>query len=210
MEIKTGLIFDMDGTLWDSSLNVARSWTEVLKDCPDAGKKEMTREDIQGVMGMTMTAIAQKFGFSESVMDKCMDYENVYLRQHGGELYPGLEESLNKLQKMLPLYIASNCQTGYIEAFLDHYGFGHFFTDHISFGDNQQNKDVNIRLLAERNGLSRYYYIGDIESDRISTEKAGGIFIHAAYGFGQVPEARYRVSSITELPDLMKDLLRKN
>lgn len=25
------LIFDMDGTLWDSAENVARSWTEVLR-----------------------------------------------------------------------------------------------------------------------------------------------------------------------------------
>lgn len=204
--MKTGLIFDMDGTLWDSSQNVARAWTVVLKGFK--GRKEISRKDIQAVMGMTMTAIAEKFGFSEEVMDKCMEYENIYLREHGGKLYPKLSESLSTLSDMLPLYIASNCQTGYIEAFLDHYGFGHFFSDHISFGDNKKNKDVNIRLLAERNGLDRYYYIGDIESDRISTEKAGGIFIYASYGFGEVPEARYSVDEISKLPDLMKKLLK--
>ena len=204
--MKTGLIFDMDGTLWDSSLNVAIAWTQVLKD--SEAKKEISQSDIQSVMGMTMTAIAEKFALPEDLMDKCMDYENIYLREHGGELYPGLEDSLSRLREMLPLYIASNCQTGYIEAFLDHYGFGHFFSDHISFGDNKKNKDVNIRLLAERNGLDRYYYIGDIESDRISTERAGGIFIYAAYGFGDVPEALYRVNDISELPSLMKKLLK--
>ena len=29
--MKKGLIFDMDGTLWDSSENVAASWNEKLK-----------------------------------------------------------------------------------------------------------------------------------------------------------------------------------
>ena len=29
--MKTGLIFDMDGTLWDSSDQVAVAWTEKLR-----------------------------------------------------------------------------------------------------------------------------------------------------------------------------------
>ena len=55
--MKKGLIFDMDGTLWDSSENVAASWTEKIRelkyDLPD-----ITQKDIMGVMGLTMDKIA--------------------------------------------------------------------------------------------------------------------------------------------------------
>ena len=30
--MKKGIIFDMDGTLWDSSENVAISWTEKVRE----------------------------------------------------------------------------------------------------------------------------------------------------------------------------------
>ena len=85
------LIFDMDGTLWDSAKNVAASWTEVLKDQPDVDMV-VTESDIKAIMGMPMDAIARKmFGeFTENrqmkLMDACGDYENDYLRQHGGRL----------------------------------------------------------------------------------------------------------------------------
>ena len=29
--MKQGIIFDMDGTLWDSTVGVAVSWNEILK-----------------------------------------------------------------------------------------------------------------------------------------------------------------------------------
>ena len=57
--MKKGIIFDMDGTLWDSSENVAKSWTEVIRssgyDLPD-----VTQKDIMGVMGLTMDRIADR------------------------------------------------------------------------------------------------------------------------------------------------------
>ena len=42
------LIFDMDGTLWDSAENVARSWTEVLKEKSDVDMV-VTESDIKAV-----------------------------------------------------------------------------------------------------------------------------------------------------------------
>ena len=51
--MKKGLIFDMDGTLWDSSENVAASWTEKIREL-DCGLPDITRKDIMNVMGLTM------------------------------------------------------------------------------------------------------------------------------------------------------------
>ena len=51
--MKKGIIFDMDGTLWDSAANVAESWNLAIKQDGSVDKK-LTEQDIQGVMGKTM------------------------------------------------------------------------------------------------------------------------------------------------------------
>ena len=102
----------MDGTLWDSSENVARSWDEVISYETD-NALSVTVEDIQNVMGHTMAEIAKMLFFdlgeegANLLMDKCCDYENEYLGRHGGVLYPKVEETLQELSRKYPLYIVS-------------------------------------------------------------------------------------------------------
>ena len=43
--------------------------------------------------------------------------------------------------------------------------------------------------------------------DYNSTMKAGLPFIHAAYGFGTVPEGTPRVESIREIPDKVVEII---
>lgn len=211
MENRTGVIFDMDGTLWDSSQEVADSWTQVLQRRPETARV-LTKEEIQAVMGMTMTRIAQTL-FSDlpeetqmMLLAECTDYENEYLSLHGARLYPGLKETLLTLSDQYPLFIVSNCQSGYIEAFLSYYRFGTYFRDFLCFGDNGLPKADNIRELARRSDLDVYYYVGDIQGDYDATMKAGGRFIHAAYGFGTINAPVPAIRSLSELPGLLKTL----
>lgn len=209
--MKTGLIFDMDGTLWDSSGNVAASWNEKLREL-GYERPEITEQDIMNVMGLTMDRIADIiFGdFPKDkrmmLLDKCCVYENDYLRKHGGVLYPDLEKTLIKLKEKYDLYIVSNCQQGYIEAFLEHYGFGEYFDDIECYGNNLLEKGDNIALLAKRNNLDRAYYIGDIQGDYDAAAKAGYEFIHAAYGFGTIKETVPELSEFSRLPELLDKL----
>ena len=53
--MKKGVIFDMDGTVWDSSENVAKSWTVKVHEAGFTDKT-VTREDIQRNMGKPMDA----------------------------------------------------------------------------------------------------------------------------------------------------------
>lgn len=208
---KKGIIFDMDGTLWDSAEGVAKSWTRIVNREYDK-ERVITVEDIHGVMGKTMDKIAEELfpelaeGPRLALLEKCCDDENAYLREHGGVLYPDLEETLAELQTQYHLYIVSNCQSGYIEAFLEHYGFGHYFEDIECFGNNGLQKGENIRRLAERNGLTKAVYVGDIQGDYDATMEAGLEFIHAAYGFGAIRQETARIYSFRELPEAVKDI----
>ncbi len=209
--MKTGLIFDMDGTLWDSSEGVAGAWSEKLRELGH-GDIVVTQKDIMGVMGLTMDRIADilfaKIPQQErmQVLDACGEHENDYLRGHGGVLYPDLEKTLIRLKEKYPLFIVSNCQSGYIEAFLEYYGFGKYFEDIECYGNNLKNKGDNIALIAERNGIEKAYYIGDIQGDYDATMQAGFDFIHAAYGFGTVDADVPELAQFSDLPELLEKL----
>lgn len=209
---KKGIIFDMDGTLWDSASGVAGSWTKVVNQEYDKDRV-ITTEDIKSVMGKTMDKIAEILfpDLEEKVrlelIDRCGIYENEYLREHGGILYPNLEETFNVLKEKYHLYIVSNCQSGYIEAFLDHYGFWNYFDDIECYGNNLFSKGKNIRLVVERNQLTDAIYVGDIQGDYDATMEAGITFVHAAYGFGTIAQETAKIFSFAELPKVAEEIL---
>lgn len=195
----------MDGTLWDSSLQVARSWSSVTKAYPGV-EKEITQDDIRSVMGLTMDKIAEALfpGMKEAarseLLKKCCVEENLYLKAHGGCIYEGVEDTLRALCGKYRLFIVSNCQKGYIEAFLDYYGLWEYIEDIECYGNNLKPKADNIRLTADRNSLFEAVYVGDIQGDFDSSRAAGVGFIHAAYGFGAINEPVPAISDIRELP----------
>lgn len=203
--MKKGIIFDMDGTLWDSAENVAKSWNLAITKS-GLIKKELTTEDIQSVMGKTMDVIADIL-FAElekddrtQLLEECCQMENDYLREHGGILYDGVRETFQKLKERgYHLSIVSNCQAGYIEAFLDHYKLWDAIEDKQCYGDNLWQKGDNIRLVVERNNLDAAVYVGDIQGDYDASCKAGVKFIHAAYGFGTIDAEVPAIQNFAEL-----------
>ncbi len=212
--MKKGIIFDMDGTIWDSAASVAGCWTEVLKKQYD-GIRIVTEEDLQSVMGLTMDKLAAALFPSVEetlrmqMLEDCCNAENAYLEQHGAVLYDGLEDVLKQLQQDYHLYIVSNCQSGYIEAFLTYYEFGHYFEDIECYGNNQLKKGDNIRNVVERNDVDKAVYVGDIQGDYDASLEAGVAFIHATYGFGKIQQEVERIASLRELPDIVDMVFEK-
>lgn len=209
--MKQGIIFDMDGTLWDSAKGVAEAWSNVVAR-EYREDRVITAEEIQSVMGLTMDKLAASLfpELEESkrmhLLEICCKEENEYLREHGGILYSKLEETLKVLKERYPLYIVSNCQSGYIEAFLEHYGFANYFEDIECYGNNGLKKGDNIRKIVERNDLTQAVYVGDIQGDYDASMEAGVEFIHAAYGFGTVKQQVPVIHSFAELPGVLKEI----
>ena len=219
MDGKKGIIFDMDGTVWDSSGNVARSWTVKVHEAGYTDKT-VTREDIQSVMGKPMDVIADTlFTYTvkgperDALRYSCENYENEYMREHGGDMYDGVLETWAKLKEMgYHIYIVSNCQAGYIESFLYYFDIPYGTADDLvedieCYGNNLLQKDENIKLLAERNGLTNACYVGDIQSDYDSTVKAGFPFIHARYGFGSINAEVPYIDSFGELIKVVPEVI---
>ena len=206
--MKKGIIFDMDGTLWDSAAEVAESWNETVKRA-GYDRKPITVKDIQSVMGKTMEDIADILFPELNVMqrkellDLCCRLENDYLRRHGGVLYPDIRKTMEKLKVNYHLYIVSNCQAGYIEAFLDYYKFHDLIEDIECYGNNDKPKGENIALLYQRNNLEDAVYVGDIQGDYDASMSAGVRFIHAGYGFGKVEADVPEIQKFSDLIEVI-------
>lgn len=210
MNTDKGIIFDLDGTLWDSSEQVVSSWNEVLSR--RAGKT-ITVSDMQGYMGKTLEKIGELMlpdipaDLRRDIMREACENEQNYLSKHGGVLFPELENVLKQLSQKYELFIVSNCQSGYIEVFLEYHGLGKYFTDFECPGGSGLEKSGNIRLVHERNGLEKAVYIGDTQGDCDSAEAAGVQFIHAAYGFGKIDHEVPEIFSLTEIEQAVKPFL---
>lgn len=207
------IIFDMDGTLWDSADNVAASWNIAMKEF-GYEREPINEADMKSVMGKTMDKIAEilfekaKGEEAKELLAHACKVENEYLREHGGVLYPHIRETMEKLKKDYKLYIVSNCQSGYIEAFLDYYNFHDLVEDIECFGNNDLPKSENIGLICKRNNIdvSEAVYVGDIQGDYDASMEAGVKFIHAAYGFGTINASVPKISTFSELTGAVKEL----
>ena len=202
------IIFDVDGTLWDSTKSVAESWNKAIRE---HSSLNLTLEPVSlsKVFGKTMTEIADALFPDLSVkermelLDVCFDEENRYLEDHPGILYPDVVRTIKELSLSCPLYIVSNCQCGYIEVMLRTTGLAPYIRDHLCFGETQVPKCETIRLLIERNNLQSPVYVGDTQGDADSCKTAGIPFIFAEYGFGDVPDARTRIHTFSDLTKLL-------
>ena len=204
-----GVILDVDGTLWDSQGILSRVWTLTFSQEPGLSQ-EVTPDLISAQLGKPLLDIARAFlpgaddAQCEAFLQKVYANEDRMLHEDPPDPYPGTEDMLRALTPHIPVFIVSNCQAGYIETFMEVTGLGGYIADHLCPGDTNLLKADNIRLIAERHHLRNGVYVGDIYADYTAAREAGLAFIHAAYGYGEVPCPDAVIHSIAELPDVLQ------
>ena len=203
------VIFDVDGTLWDSTEQVAVSWRDT---CSRYGIpcEHITGERLKKEFGKTLPDI----GFSLfpdlpedeaiRVTQEACDEENAYLLSHPPGVFEEVPGMLAALKAQgIPVFIVSNCQSGYIEVMLETSGLGHLIDGHLCAGDTGVPKAETLGIAIEQWKLRSPVYVGDTAGDEASAGAAGMPFIHAAYGFGTAVRPACVISSPGELPGIL-------
>ncbi|NDK56621.1 HAD family hydrolase [Pontibacter fetidus] len=198
------LLFDLDGTLWDATETVARAWNSARRQV-DFEVREIMQEDIRSVAGMQHDLIYNKFfpnltdAQKKELMKVSGREEMQHLKKYGGELFSGMKETLQYLQRKYKLFIVSNCQDGYIEVFYDYHNLNYLFTDHECSGRTGNPKGENLKDVITRNNLHHPVYIGDTKGDYEASVVANVPFVFASYGFGQVPDYAHALTTPADL-----------
>lgn len=202
------IIFDIDGTLWDSRHIVARGYNEYLT-AHGMDHLQVTGEYLGSLFGRTMTEIADVF-LAEipvprryEILQACMASEHEALVKDPCHIdFPGVVPTLEKLAKGHRLFIVSNSQCGYPELVLEKLNIGHLIEGHMCFGDTGLSKGETMKILMQRHNIRSAVYVGDTQGDLDACRHAGIPFIFCRYGFGSPESWDAAVDSFPQLLEI--------
>lgn len=178
-----GIIFDIDGTLWDVRDEIALALT---REVHNQGHPEInfTPENLTPVFGTPPNEVADLFmphlppQERYKLMEDCGNRQIQLIESlHTDRTYPGVKATIKKLAQQYPLFIVSNCPSGYVRAFMRRNKLSPWITDYEEQGHTGLPKDKNIKLVMERSRLKSPVYIGDTKGDAESAKKAGTAFV---------------------------------
>lgn len=202
-----GIIFDIDGTLWNPTDEVAKSWNQAIKDCTSLSKTitgAMLRREFGKPLDVIVNNLFPELSPEEQAQlaIPLFEYENRWLETAPCPVYAHVPETLCELSRRYPLFIVSNCQSGYIESFLKNTGFTPYIQDYTCHGDTGLQKNDTIRLIMKRNHLDSAIYVGDTQGDADACQKAAVPMVYVSYGFGTVKDPFLTIHDFQELLEI--------
>jgi len=207
-EVRT-LIFDLDGTLIDSKLDLALSVNATLAEL---GRDPLPHEQIFSFVGRGAPAlIAQALGSAASEQD-CMLGLEFFIKYYSAHkldntgLYPGVRETLDALDGM-PMAVLTNKPVRVSRSIIKELGVaGHF---RFVYGGNSFERKkpdpMGVESILREFGAtpSQAMIVGDSEVDVQTARNSGAWACGVTYGFGSHRLAEYPpdilVDNLTEL-----------
>lgn len=217
MSISFAILFDMDGTLFQTEKLSTPAFTRTFEKLQEkglwAGAIPDERE-ITNVLGMTIEQVWGKLlpGASKETVHAAdtflLENEIELIQKRVTDLYPDVKETLEALHATgAALFIASNGQEAYIDAICEEYGLKPLLTDLYSAGrfSTKTKNDLVAKLLADYQ-VKQAIMVGDRHSD-VEAGKTNGLFtIGCDFGFAEPGELDGADAVITSFSQLMDTL----
>ena len=203
------LIFDLDGTLIDSKLDLALSVNATLAQL---GRDPLPHEQIFSYVGHGAPAlIARALGSDASEQD-CLAGLEFFIKYYSAHkldntvLYPGVRETLDALKDM-PMAVLTNKPVRVSRAIIEELGVGERFR--FVYGGNSFERKkpdpIGVDSILREFGAApaQVMLVGDSEIDVQTARNAGTWACGVTYGFGSHRLGEYPpdvlVDNLTEL-----------
>jgi phosphoglycolate phosphatase len=207
------LIFDLDGTLIDSKLDLVHSVNAMLREM---GRAELPVDTIAGYVGQgAPILVTRALGgvCSEEELQRGLKFFLDYYEQHKIDhthLYPGIREALQAMQDA-HMAVLTNKPVRISKRILDELELSKYFR--VVYGGNsfatKKPDPLGANVILKELGVARSegMMIGDSEVDVQTARNAGIIAACVNYGFGTHDRAAYPadiyLDHLTELPPLL-------
>ena len=189
---KKHIIFDLDGTLIDSSESILGSFASAFEDCNRELKYPLTEEIIGPPLIETLSKLSgtndpSVLALLAQQFKKNYDEEG-FLQT---KVYPGISIMLGNLMRQdIYMYVVTNKRIVPTLKILHHLGWEHYFVNICSidsFNELVKSKaDLIKHILEVHNIKNEVFYIGDTEEDMIASRNAKVPFIFVKWGYGSL------------------------
>ena len=188
-------LFDLDGTLTDSSVGITKSVIYALKKY---GIEEEDQKKLYAFIGPPLTESFQKFyGFSAEQSIEAVEYYREYYREIGifeNKVYEGMKETLRQLkEKGKRLIVATSKPEPFARRIIRHFGLASYF-EYVAGMELDGGRGTKAEVIAyalQSCGIDdrgKTVMVGDREHDVIGAKKEGLDCIGVLYGFGSREE----------------------
>jgi phosphoglycolate phosphatase len=207
------LIFDLDGTLIDSKLDLANSINAMLQHM---GRAQLSHEKIYSLVGNGAPVLVRRAlgdSVTDAESDQGLSFFLSYYRTHmldNTVTYPGVREGL-KLLEQHPMAVLTNKPVRFSQAIIDGLGLGRYFQ--FVYGGNSFEKKkpdpmgVEFLLREMTATPEEALMVGDSEVDVQTARNAGIWACGVSYGLGteglRVHPPDIMLDSLTELPSYL-------
>lgn len=189
------LIFDLDGTLIDSRLDLSNSINAMLRHF---GKPLLPNEVIAGYIGDGAPMLVRRAlgdPDDESYLQHALEFFLLYYRQHKLDntyVYPGIKDALDSIRSTrngaaIKMSVLSNKPVRPSQAIVDALGLGSYFFQ-VYGGNSFHTKKpdpAGVNALLRESGAQpgEAVIIGDSDIDVLAARNAGTYSLGVNYGF---------------------------
>lgn len=216
---KTVAIFDLDGTLVNSLIDITNCMNKALKDCGFEVHNEQSYKYFigTGVINLIKHSLPHEYKENEQVINKIRSLYSKYYETHYLEYtrpYAGILELLNELkERKFKLSVLTNKQHSFTGRLVEKLFGINYFDVIIGQQDGLPKKPdpYGIHIIADKLkvNLEEIIYLGDSGVDMETAKNGGVTAVGVAWGFREKDEllqngADFIISKPSELLEIME------
>ena len=211
--MKTAIIFDMDGTLFQTNLilepALERTFEYLRQKKLWSGETPI--EKYREIMGVPLNVVWKTLcpDHSDTIREKSNQYFQSALieeiRQGNGALYKNVLTTLQSLSESYSLYIASNGETAYLQVIISTFNLERWIKGCYSIDIiPSKNKSQLVERILKENDIESGFVVGDRVSDINAAIDNRLIAIAVNFDFAQLEEITKAHHIVEQFPQLIE------